>query len=375
MYVYNPNWLTFGGGEKYVLLLAETLSKLPNVVVTLLSDKNTISKSSLVEFSHSDLSRIDYKVIAGIKELKNITSDANIFICLSNFKRIRSSARIHVQLLQIPYGKINPSSCFNKILHGEFKETAKDLYRLQFLSFCRRKADIVIVNSKFVSDTLKRCHGVNSQILYPPIQDYYTEGVTKKNIILSVGRFFSGLYNEKRYDILTEAFRRAYHSDLKNLEYHIVGSATKDIKVQHFINSLIEQNKGYPIFFHINESYNTLQRLYNEATVFWHGAGYGVDENSHPENVEHFGMTTVEAMSAKCIPIVIDQGGQREIISHGINGYLWKSVDELISITTDVIEGKLPNSIIKVQARQYYHNFNLKKFQERVLELILPILS
>jgi glycosyltransferase involved in cell wall biosynthesis len=48
---------------------------------------------------------------------------------------------------------------------------------------------------------------------------------------------------------------------------------------------------------------------------------------------EHFGMTTVEAMAAGCVPVVIDKAGQREIVRHGVDGYRWSTLDELESYT------------------------------------------
>jgi len=38
-------------------------------------------------------------------------------------------------------------------------------------------------------------------------------------------------------------------------------------------------------------------------------------------SLEHFGITTVEAMAAGCVPLVYDSGGQAEIVSSGYNGY------------------------------------------------------
>ncbi|MBU4190339.1 MAG: glycosyltransferase, partial [Candidatus Thermoplasmatota archaeon] len=59
-------------------------------------------------------------------------------------------------------------------------------------------------------------------------------------------------------------------------------------------------------------------------------AGFGVDEEKEPEKVEHFGITTVEAAAAGCVPVVIRKGGQPEIVKEGINGLLWEKEEELI---------------------------------------------
>jgi glycosyltransferase involved in cell wall biosynthesis len=48
---------------------------------------------------------------------------------------------------------------------------------------------------------------------------------------------------------------------------------------------------------------------------------------------EHFGITTVEAMAAGCVPVVIDKAGQREIVRHGTDGYRWTTLAELEALT------------------------------------------
>ena len=45
--------------------------------------------------------------------------------------------------------------------------------------------------------------------------------------------------------------------------------------------------------------------------------------------MEHFGITTVEAMAAGCVPVVINKAGQREIVEDGVSGFLWNTWGEL----------------------------------------------
>jgi len=373
--ICTPYWSTFGGGEKYLLILADVLSQLPNVNITLLFNQKPIQRSILEEFSNVHLSKINFRIFHNHNELCEIAKNADVFIYLSNFQSVVTSAQKHVQILQIPYGKITVSSILEKLVAGHIKESIKDILRLKLLKFSRDVADFVLTYSKFVHDTLYRNFGVESRILYPPIQDFFQGGTQKKNIILSVGRFFTGLYNEKRYDVMTEAFRRLCRSNLHGWEYHIVGSAAADSTTQRMLHQLKDQNTSYPIYFHVNESFKSLQRLYNEASIFWHAAGFGVDEKRFPEKVEHFGMTTVEAMSAGCIPIVIDKGGQSEIITDGMNGFLWKIIDELVGRTSEIIKGAVQSTYIRENARRRFQDFCLERFRDNVNAIFLPIIN
>ena len=75
-----------------------------------------------------------------------------------------------------------------------------------------------------------------------------------------------------------------------------------------------------------------LKKYFELAKVFWHAAGYGESEQ-RPEMFEHFGIVTVEAMAAGCVPVVINKGGQSEIVRHGVSGFLWDTFDELKEYT------------------------------------------
>ncbi len=53
--------------------------------------------------------------------------------------------------------------------------------------------------------------------------------------------------------------------------------------------------------------------------------------------MEHFGITTGEAMSAGCVPVVINKGGQPEIVRDGVDGFVWNDSRELKEITLKLI--------------------------------------
>jgi glycosyltransferase involved in cell wall biosynthesis len=69
--------------------------------------------------------------------------------------------------------------------------------------------------------------------------------------------------------------------------------------------------------------------LFATSKLFWHATGLGEDVETHPWVFEHFGITTVEAMAAGCVPVVIAKAGQKEIVRPGIDGYLFTTLAEL----------------------------------------------
>lgn len=365
--IYNASWHTFGGGEKYLCALADTLSRAGTYDVTLLVDRPSITKDALVRYFNLALEHVRVQTTTA-QQVPQLLSTADVGVVVSNFRPFGNRAKANVYVLQIPYGEIGPSGMLSRLATGNIKEAVKDLYRRSLLNDARN-ADLAIVYSEFVRNVLRANHGIDAQVLYPAIDDF-AQGTTKENAIVSVGRFFRGLYNDKRYDFLIEAFKklreRLPHT---SWTYHLVGSCGSDIKSQHHLEGLRAAATGHPIYFHVNSTYEDVRRHYNQAEIFWHAAGQGVDEKRHPERTEHFGMSTVEAMSAGCVPVVVNKGGQKEIVSHGKSGYLWNTLDELLEYTASLINNPGQRNAMRHSARQRFQDFDHQHFSSKLISL------
>lgn len=204
----------------------------------------------------------------------------------------------------------------------------------------------VVVNSAFTKKVIDQEYGINSKILYPPVKLINCTS-PKEKIILSVGRFEPSL-NTKHQDILIDAWR-LLSPKLPGWKLVLVGASASDDWLRHLQTHAI----GLPVEFAVNTSYDNLCELYAKATIYWHAAGYRVDEVKNPELTEHFGISTVEALSAGCLPLVVPYGGQREIIKD--TNFHWESIEELVQKTLiNLQQSQLPS----VNIEQYsYDNF------------------
>ncbi len=117
-------------------------------------------------------------------------------------------------------------------------------------------------------------------------------------------------------------------------------------------------------------SYAELLCLYKSAKIFWHAAGYGVDEKKNPLLTEHFGMTTVEAMTQGCVPVAINKAGQKEIIINGVCGYLWNTIPELNEKTQQLIDDKKLTEEMAIKAIESSKKFTLPEFKKHALFII-----
>jgi glycosyltransferase involved in cell wall biosynthesis len=225
----------------------------------------------------------------------------------------------------------------------------------------------VICNSQFTKNIIDQRLNIKSQVVYPPINVKPTLAqLPKEHTILSVGRFTKAMHN-KRQDVLIEAFKKLYKSGYKNWQLVLAGSSTEG---KELLAECRHQAQGYPIKFMVDIDYQTLQTLYQQATFFWHATGYEINENIHPEQVEHFGISTTEAMAAGCVPIVINKGGQKEIVESGINGYLFNNIDELAEITAKLINQPEQINSLRLSAIQKAKKFTYQEFCKMVSLLL-----
>jgi glycosyltransferase involved in cell wall biosynthesis len=180
--------------------------------------------------------------------------------------------------------------------------------------------------------------GCESEVVYS-VCDLIAATVPKEKMILTVGRFAADSpdTNYKAHDALIQTFIGMTDLHAAGWRLHLAGSlAPDDAAGNALLQRLQAMAKGFPVSFHVNAPLSELHDLHRRASIYWHAAGYGYDPDQYPMKQEHFGMTTVEAMSAGAAPIVIDSGGQRETVQDGVNGLRWRTLSELAERTRQV---------------------------------------
>jgi glycosyltransferase involved in cell wall biosynthesis len=223
--------------------------------------------------------------------------------------------------------------------------------------------DLAVYNSEFTKKNCGKLWNIKSKVIYPPVDTDNFKSLDKKKIILSVGRFF-GYGKEKKHEVLIEAFADI-HKDIEGWTLILAGSAGEGD--EKYVEDLKKKSKGVPIKFMVNVLFEEIKRLYGQSSIYWHAAGYGEED---PAKMEHFGISTVEAMSAGCVPVVTGKGGQVEIVEDKISGYLWNSIEELKKKTIKlVLDDKLRGSLSK-EAIKKSATFGKEKFTQNLIDLI-----
>jgi glycosyltransferase involved in cell wall biosynthesis len=167
---------------------------------------------------------------------------------------------------------------------------------------------------------------------------------------------------------MADAFGRL-EADLAGWQYTCAG-ALGDVEADRAYLARVRAAASASCELAPNLSRAALKAALASAKIFWHAAGLGESASDHPERSEHFGVATVEAMAAGCVPIVHNTGGQREIVQDGLNGFLWNSLDELTRITTMVARDEELRSRVSEAARQRARAFGTEHFLHSMVSLI-----
>ncbi|MBN1424734.1 glycosyltransferase family 4 protein, partial [Candidatus Fermentibacteria bacterium] len=297
-------------------------------------------------------------------------SRADMAVITANVWPLGNPARRTLYVVQIPYGPLRPSDIVRTACSKGPREALKQLGRRLLLRDARR-AEAVIVYSRFVQGVLRRHHGIESHVIYPGVEVPVEGSMAKEKAILGVGRFFRGPYNDKRHDVLVDAFKDLYDSlEDKGWELHLAGGSSDDVVSRTYLEDLRRRAAGYPVGFHVNCPHQELGRLYSKAALFWHAAGYGANEETDPERMEHFGMSTVEAMGHWCVPLVVNGGGLREIVADNVSGCLWDSPADLVRQSHALITSPGALEPLRHEARRRAADFNSDEFRRRLLDAV-----
>lgn len=339
---YSPYFDSVSGGERYVLTLASHWSKHHDVA--LFTDTESLL-SKIEDRLHIDMSRVTIT--------KNIFTSGNIF------QKIRVSSGYDL-IFFLTDGSIPTTFARHNILHFQVPFARVPYHPIKMSRF-----QAVVCNSKFTKKYLDPRVGKNARVIYPPVDPIARGKEAKKSIILSVGRF----HPLKKQDVLIAAFKKlAKNKAASGYELVLVGGVLP--ADEPYLKALRASVGKSKITILANVPFRTLTEYYNAASIYWHGAGYG---ETKPEHMEHFGITTVEAMSAGVVPVVFDGGGLPEIVRDGESGFLWKTPEELISKTREIMKDGQKRSHMAESAYKRAGNFTAQAFMDAFDELLLGL--
>jgi glycosyltransferase involved in cell wall biosynthesis len=216
----------------------------------------------------------------------------------------------------------------------------------------------VVANSAYTARWIERRWGRTARVLHPPV--FPIPPREKRPWIVAVGRFAGGGRSKRQLEMI-EVFHAA---GLSGWELHLVGTAQDP----EYVRAAVEAAKGLPVVFHLDAPRAELEEVCGAASLFWHFTGALEDPEAAPERMEHFGIATVEAMSAGAVPVVVARGGQPEIVGDGA-GLLWETFEECAEQTRRLCGDENLRVRLSEAARRRAGDFAFPAFAARAREV------
>ena len=233
------------------------------------------------------------------------------------------------------------------------------LYNLFSKVIDRVNNSIIIANSKFNRDIIRKCAKKDALVVYPPvnIQKFADAGRNRdrKNIVVAVSRFLS----EENLDYVPRLAKLVRDSNF--LIIGPSGTTSKNTleKLSKMITELAVKDRAKIV---TNQPFSKLLEALSEAKVFL---------RIHP--YEPFGISIVEAMAAGCVPVVPKAGGPWFDIldrEQGKYGYAYSSLGEAAEKINLLMNDEQLRTEISRRACERAKSFDRSFFKKKIVDII-----
>lgn len=233
--------------------------------------------------------------------------------------------------------------------------------------------DRVVANSVYTREWIRRWWEIDTGILNPPVT-LQARGA-KDDIILNVGRFFEPKHGHSKKQLeLVRAMRAIdWRGRMPGWTLHLVGGCS-DVD-RPYLDKVRAEAEGLPVELHVDAPGSLVKELYGRASIYWHATGLGEDPDTQPDRFEHFGITTVEAMSAGAVPVVIRAAGQEEVVEHGVSGLHWEPLVQLVCFTEDLALDPARREVLSAGAEARAVRYGMDAFADRLHGLVGRIVA
>jgi len=300
----HPDLTYLGGAEK---VLVNMIQALKEYNVTLLSSRKIDNvkwiKCKPFLLRHKRLRALQWIIYSNEinKIVQSLNSDYDIIIETQQVYINPKSNVFLINYLHYPYLIIPPPEVDNLIM--------RLYYLIQRLILIRRvrRINMVLTNSPFTSNLIKRELDIDSVVIYPPVNiQYFNSNIewnNREDKVINIGTFIPF----KNQIAILEVARL-----LPKIKFVLMGWYEKR-DITYYLEIIKNKPKNVEVLLNVSE--NTLIKELRSSKLYIHLCP------------EHFGISIIEAISSGCVPIVYHLGGAKEIFGNLIHS--WSNINEL----------------------------------------------
>lgn len=316
---------------------------LPSFMIRKLQDANFLFFNFLMKFRHK---KYDF-LIDGSNTTCLLPRKARI---LSYIHYPRKDRVIRRKKLHYKPGEKRP-------FKSKIAETADFLISYPFYKFHRIPANHVITaNSQFTRDAIKKRYPHYKppiQVIYPSIDLaslLQASSANKKIQVVSIGSFNS---SKRQLDQIKIA------EELPDIPFKLIGFAYTDSDYYKECEAYIKKHRVGNVELLPNLDYEWLKQILVQSKFFLHTLIN-----------EPFGLATVQGVSAGCLPVVPNSGGQKEIVPY--NQLRFNRLEEVSGIIRNMQNEDVTNIVeeLKAHIQQYDRIVFKQKFKEALQDFV-----
>lgn len=352
-----------GGGEKYFLDVATVLATYGEVNLAIPNGESDTFETIYER----------YKKFLG-REIKNLKLVYSPLGTQADFKTKLLWTKQFDLLYAFTDGSFFPTLARKSVLHIQtplMRKPVSILDRLKLFNW-----DFVNTNSGFTKKIVEHIWQVKVDAVHRPQVDVaeievLQQTIKKEKVILHVGRFFRQLHS-KRQDALVDFFVQLIKEnpkETKGWQLVLIGS----VEDESYAQEVAKKAQGLPIKIIHSISRAELNKWYAKAAIYWHATGFGLDQYQYPERMEHFGISTGEAMAGGAVPVVIKAGGQPEVLGKELAEWLWSDQEECLEKTLRLINNEALRKELGQLATRKVHDFDRTSFAKNLDEMLTEI--
>ena len=295
----------------------------------------------LSEFKYIKINQIiddlkdNYDLVINSNNTLAALTDDNKFIHYIHFPR-------EARLLSQYHNKVIKNMLFRKFFLKIYNSHISPKYKGEMIG-----------NSKFTRSAMQEVYPLNLsdiKVVYPPVlhpKDNPNNNQKEKNTVISLGRF--GSHKNQKLQIKIAA-------GLPQLKFKLIGFVGNKNSYKYYEECLrlVERLQLKNIELIKNLAYDKVNKLLNRSQFFIHTMQH-----------EPFGISTVEALFHRCIPVVNSSGGQKEIVlkeslrfgnvDEAIRSF--QNLEQMSHKTLNKLTEDLYNHALKFSLQSFYENF------------------